>query len=68
MSTEAEPAAATGPTPPVPLARSLLVEHVSGQWSMAAFAAAMVIATIMCVALPGLRNTRNATATSEPSS
>jgi MFS family permease len=39
-----------------PLTSGLLVEHVSGQWSMAAFAVAMAIAAIMCVALPGLRN------------
>ena len=45
-----------------PLASGLLVEHFSGQWSMAAFAAAMGISAIMCIALPGLRNAENAAA------
>ena len=49
-----------------PLISGLLVEHFSGQWSMAAFAAAMAVAGIMAVALPGLRNARNAAATNEP--
>jgi MFS family permease len=50
-----------------PLASGLLVEHFSGQWSMAAFAAAMGISAIMCVALPGLRNAENAAGRSEAS-
>jgi MFS family permease len=49
--------AAMGLAALAPLTSGLLVEHVSGQWSMAAFAAAMAIAALMCVALPGLRNT-----------
>jgi MFS family permease len=48
-----------------PLASGLLVEHFSGQWSMAAFAAAMGISAIMCVALPGLRNAENAAGRSQ---
>jgi hypothetical protein len=39
-----------------PLISGLLVEHVSGQWAMAAFAAVMGIAAVMYVALPGLRS------------
>jgi MFS family permease len=39
-----------------PLASGLLVEHLSGQWAVAAFAATMGIAAIMSVALPGLKN------------
>ncbi|HEY7143084.1 MAG TPA: MFS transporter [Streptosporangiaceae bacterium] len=48
--------AATGLAALAPLTSGLLVEHVSGHWAMAAFAAAIGVAAIMCVALPGLRN------------
>jgi len=48
--------AAMGLAALAPLTAGLLVEHVSGQWSMAAFAAAMAVAAIMCLTLPGLRN------------
>ena len=48
--------AAMGLAALAPLIAGLLVEHVSGQWSMAAFAAAMAVAAIMCLTLPGLRN------------
>jgi MFS family permease len=48
--------AAMGLAALAPLTAGLLVEHVSGQWSMAAFAASMAIAAIMCLTLPGLRN------------
>jgi hypothetical protein len=34
--------------------KQFAAEHVSGLWSLAAFAAAMAIAAIMRVALPGL--------------
>jgi hypothetical protein len=37
-----------------PLTSGLLVEHFSGQWSMAVFAAALAISAVMCTALPGL--------------
>jgi MFS family permease len=60
--------AAMGLAALAPLTSGLLVEHVSGQWSLAAFAAAMAIAAIMCVALPGLRNTRNVARSNEASS
>jgi MFS family permease len=39
-----------------PLTSGLLVEHFSGHWAMAAFAAAMGIAAVLCVAMPGLKN------------
>ena len=48
--------AAVGLAALAPLTSGLLVEHVSGQWSMAAFAAAMGIAAITSLALPGIRN------------
>jgi MFS family permease len=48
--------AATGLAALAPLTSGLLVEHVSGHWAMAAFAVAIGIAAIMCLALPGLRN------------
>ena len=48
--------AATGLAALAPLTSGLLVEHVSGQWAMAAFAVTIGIAAIMCAALPGLRN------------
>ena len=48
-----------------PLVSGLLVEHFSGQWSMAAFAAAMGISALMCLALPGLRNAGTAAGRSE---
>lgn len=40
-----------------PLTSGLLVEHFSGQWAMAAFAATTGIAAILCVVLPGLKIT-----------
>jgi MFS family permease len=45
-----------------PLTSGLLVEHFSGPWAMAAFAGTMGIAAIMCMALPGLKNTTSAAA------
>jgi MFS family permease len=38
-----------------PLAAGLLVEHVSGQSALLAFAAVMGVAAVLCTALPGLR-------------
>jgi len=55
--------AATGLAALAPLTSGLLVEHVSGHWAMAAFAAAIGIAAIMCLALPGLRNAAGSAAT-----
>jgi MFS family permease len=45
-----------------PLTSGLLVEHFSGQWAMAAFAAAEGISLIISVALPGLRDTASVAA------
>ncbi len=39
-----------------PLAAGLIVQHVSGQWAIGAFAAAIGVAAIMCIALPWLRD------------
>lgn len=55
--------AATGLAVLAPLTSGLLIEHVSGHWAMAAFAAATGVAAIMCVALPGLRNAGRGPAT-----
>ena len=38
-----------------PLTAGLLVQHVSGSWAVGAFAAAMTVATGLCLVLPGLR-------------
>jgi MFS family permease len=38
-----------------PLAAGLLVEHVSGQSALLAFAVVMAVAAVLCTALPGLR-------------
>jgi hypothetical protein len=48
-----------------PLTSGLLVEHFSGHWALAAFAGTIGIAAIMCVALPGLKNTAGAAAPEE---
>ena len=48
--------AAMGLAALAPLTSGLLVEHFSGHWAMAAFAAAAGIAAVMCVALPGFKN------------
>jgi MFS family permease len=45
-----------------PLTSGLLVEHFSGQWAMAAFAAAEGISLIISLALPGLKDTAIVTA------
>ncbi len=44
-----------------PLAAGLIVQHVSGQWAMGAFAAAVGVAAIMCIALPWLRDAESET-------
>ena len=51
-----------------PLISGLLVEHVSGQWAMATFAAVMGIAAVMYVVLPGLRNAETSTGETSQSS
>lgn len=38
-----------------PLTSGLLVEHFSGRWTLTAFAAAIGVSAVMCLALPGLR-------------
>jgi MFS family permease len=38
-----------------PLIAGLLVQHVSGTWAVGVFAAAMTIAAVLCLFLPGLR-------------
>jgi MFS family permease len=38
-----------------PLAAGLLVQHVSGAWAIGAFAAAMAVAAVLSLLLPGLR-------------
>jgi MFS family permease len=48
--------AATSLAALAPLTSGLLVEHFSGQWAMAAFAAAMGLSAIMFAAFPGLRS------------
>jgi MFS family permease len=50
--------ASMGLTALAPLTSGLLVEHCSGHWAMAAFAAAMGAAAILAMAMPGLRNDR----------
>ena len=47
--------AATALAALAPLIAGLLVQHVSGAWATAAFAAAMAISAVLCLALPGLR-------------
>jgi MFS family permease len=48
--------AATGLAALAPLTAGLLVQHFSGGWALAVFAAAIGVAAIMCVALPWLRD------------
>jgi MFS family permease len=45
-----------------PLVAGLLVQHVSGQWALGAFAAAIAVAAVMCIALPWLRDAESAMA------
>ena len=40
-----------------PLTAGLLVQHVSGSWAIAAFAATMAVAAVLCLLLPGLHET-----------
>lgn len=47
--------AATALASLAPVIAGLLVQHASGGWAVGAFAAAMSIAAVLCVALPGLR-------------
>jgi MFS family permease len=47
--------AATALAALAPLTAGLLVQHFSGGWALGAFAAAIGVAAILCIALPGLR-------------
>lgn len=46
--------AATGFAALSPLTAGLIVQHLSGQWALGAFASAIAVAAIMCIALPWL--------------
>jgi MFS family permease len=48
--------AATALAALAPLIAGLLVQHVSSQWAMAAFAAAIGVSVITCLTLPGFRD------------
>ena len=52
--------AATGLAALAPLTAGLLVQHFSGRWALAAFAAATGAAAILCTVLTGLRDARPA--------
>lgn len=54
--------AATGLAAVAPLISGLLVEHASGPWALGAFAAAIGVAAVMCLALPWLRHSLDAAA------
>jgi MFS family permease len=43
-----------------PLVAGLLVQHVSGHWAVGCFAAVMVVAALLSVLLPGIRNAESA--------
>lgn len=53
---------ATGLAALSPLTAGLLLQHVSGPWAIGAFAVAMGVAAIMCIALPWLRDAEAAVA------
>ena len=56
VSAAGSAAASRGLTALAPLISGLLVEHFSGHWAMAAFAAAMSTAAVLAMAMPGLNN------------
>ena len=43
-----------------PLTAGLIVLRVSGRWALCAFAAAIGVAAVMCIALPWLREAESA--------
>jgi MFS family permease len=47
---------ATGLAALSPLTAGLIVQHVSGQWALGAFAVTIGVAAIMCITLPWLRD------------
>jgi MFS family permease len=53
---------ATGLAALSPLTAGLIVQHVSAQWALGAFAVTIGIAAIMCIALPWLRDAEKAEA------
>jgi MFS family permease len=48
--------AAVGLAALAPLTAGLLVQHFSGRWALAAFAAALGAGAILCTVLPGFRD------------
>jgi hypothetical protein len=48
--------AAVGLAALAPLTAGLLVEHLSGQWALATFAATIGAGAILCTVLPGLKD------------
>jgi MFS family permease len=54
--------AATALAAVAPLVAGLLIEHFSGRVAMLAFAAALGVAALLCLALPGLRSAESAAA------
>jgi MFS family permease len=57
---------ATGLATLAPLVAGLLVQHVSGAWATGAFAAAMAVAAVLCLILPGFRNAESPAAPPMP--
>ncbi|HEY2080166.1 MAG TPA: MFS transporter [Streptosporangiaceae bacterium] len=57
---------ATGLAALSPLTAGLIVQHVSGQWALGAFAVTIGVAAIMCIALPWLRDVETAEASAAP--
>jgi MFS family permease len=53
---------ATGLAALSPLTAGLIVQHVSGQWALGAFAVTIGVAAIICIALPWLRDAETAEA------
>ena len=51
---------ATGLAALSPLTAGLIVQHVSGQWALGAFAVTIGVAAIICIALPWLRDAETA--------
>jgi MFS family permease len=51
---------ATGLAALSPLTAGLIVQHVSGQWALGAFALTIGVAATMCIALPWLRDAETA--------
>jgi MFS family permease len=52
--------AATGLAALSPLTAGLIVQHVSGQWALGAFAVSIAAAAVLCIAFPWLRDAETA--------